>query len=232
MPLSSFPFVRTTTPRLLMAIVLLAAGGLAPTTGAAQGAAAGAPGDTRAAQDAALDSLGHVLGLASAPVEVIEFMDFGCSQCARFTREAFAPVYREFVLSGQVRWRTIPFVMGRFRHSALAAEAAECANEQGRFLAMHEALLARQQEWTASSAPQGVFAAIAKAAGADPARYASCVKSQRMRPRVNAAKDIAMRLQVYGTPTFIVQRERRILGAIPASQFAGTLRQEVAAARR
>jgi protein-disulfide isomerase len=188
--------------------------------------------ESRGSMNMAIDTLGYVLGLESAPVEVVEFIDFGCSQCARFTRESFPVIYREFVLTGKVKWRTIPFVLGSFRHAALAAEAGECAAEQGRFLAMHDALLARQREWTASNAPQPLFAEIAKEAGADPRKYADCVRTERTRDRVRAQKDIALRLQIYGTPTFIVQRERRVLGAIPTDQFLAALRREVALSGR
>lgn len=180
----------------------------------------------------ALDRLGHVIGVASAPVEVVEFVDFGCSQCARFTSETFEPLYREFILTGKVRWRTVPFVLGSFPHAALAAEAGECAAEQGRFLAMHDALLSNQQEWKASRAPQPVFARLARDAGVDPAGYADCLKTERTRDRVREHKAMALALKVYGTPTFLVQRQRRILGAIPGEQFAAQLRMEVAQARR
>lgn len=210
---------------------LLPAVFLAVLLGSTIAGAQGMPMDSRAAQNRAIDTLGHVLGLANAPVEVVEFMDFGCSQCANFSRASFEPVYREFVMTGKVKWRTIPFVLGRFRHAALAAEAGECAGEQGRFLAMHEALLTRQREWTAKDEPQPLFVEIARSAGVDARKYAECVKSQRMRPRVMAQKELALRMQVYGTPTFIVQRERRVLGAVPTDQFLSMLRREVAEAR-
>ncbi len=217
------------TRRALAAVALLLAAML-PARSSLQ--AQGMPADTREAQNRAIDTLGHVLGLASAPVEVVEFMDFGCSQCANFTQQSFEPVYREFIRTGQVKWRTIPFVLGRFRHAALAAEAGECAAEQGRFLAMHEALIAQQREWSASDAPQPIFARLAKESGANPTKYADCVRTQRMRSRVIAAKDLALRLQVYGTPTFVLQRQRRVLGAVPTDQFLEMLRREVAEARR
>ncbi len=212
---------------LLLTVVMVALMSAVPTL-----SAQGMPGDTREAQNRAIDTLGHVLGLASAPVEVVEFMDFGCSQCANFTQQSFEPIYREFIMTGKVKWRTVPFVLGRFRHAALAAEAGECAAEQGRFLAMHEALIERQREWSASDAPQPIFARIAKESGVNAAKYADCVRTQRMRSRVIAAKDLALRLQVYGTPTFVVQRERRILGAVPTDQFLTMLRREVSEARQ
>jgi protein-disulfide isomerase len=177
---------------------------------------------------AALDRAGHTLGAQTAPVEVIEFHDLGCSQCARFTSQSFAAIEREFIATGKVRWKSVPFVLGSFRHSAFAAEAAECAAEQNKYLPMHDALLRQQGDWKASlSVPRELFARIARTVGVDTARFGECVRSERMRDRVRAHKALAQQLQVYGTPTFLVQRQKRVLGAIPGDQFAEFLRAEV-----
>lgn len=176
----------------------------------------------------ALDRAGHDIGSKTAPVEVIEFHDLGCSQCARFTAQSFGAIEREFIATGKVRWKSVPFVLGSFRHSAFASEAAECAAEQGKFLPMHDALLVQQGAWKASlSVPHALFARVARSVGVDTARFGNCVRSERTRDRVRAHKALAQQLQVYGTPTFIVQREKRVLGAIPRDQFAEFLRAEV-----
>lgn len=176
----------------------------------------------------ALDRAGHDIGAKTAPIEVIEFHDLGCSQCARFTAQSFGAIEREFITTGKVRWKSVPFVLGSFRHSAFASEAAECAAEQGKFLPMHDALLAQQGAWKSSlSVPHELFARIARSVGVDTARFGDCVRSERTRDRVRAHKALAQQLQIYGTPTFIVQREKRVLGAIPGEQFAEFLRREV-----
>jgi protein-disulfide isomerase len=199
--------------RALMALALVALVLLAPGRGArAQG----------------LDQLGHNRGAASAPLEVIEFIDLGCSQCARFDRDIHPVLAREFIATGQVRWKTIIFVMGTFRHSAFAAEAAECAGEQGKIVPMQEALLRRQAEWKAPvSVPRELFGAIARSVGVDTARFNACLRSERQRDRVRRHKQVSQVLGVRGTPTFLVQRQQQILGAIPAEQFAEYLRTEL-----
>jgi protein-disulfide isomerase len=176
-----------------------------------------------------LDQMGFDRGAKNAPVEVIEFIDLGCSQCARFDAETYPALEREFVTSGKVRWKTVVFVLGTFRHSAFAAEAAECAGEQGKIVPMADALLRRQREWKAPiSVPRELFASIARSVRVDTAQFNACVASERMRDRVRRHKQAAQVLGVYGTPTFFVQRRQRILGAIPGPQFAGYLRSVVA----
>lgn len=177
------------------------------------------------AQD--LSAFGHVFGSSSAKLEVVEFLDFGCIQCERFNELAFGNLYNEFVLTGQVRWRVIPFVLGAFRHSAFAAEAAECAAEQDLFLVMHDSLMARRSDWSTLGSPTQALAEIARDAGLNGAAFDECVKSQRMRPRVRAHKTVALSKKVYGTPTFIFPGDRRVLGAVPLAQFRALLRAEL-----
>lgn len=187
------------------------------------------PSVLSAETNAALDTLGHLIGSATAPIEVIAFLDFGCSQCARFTADSYAPLAAEFVATGKVAWRALPFVMGRFRHSALAAEAAECAAEQGAFLRMHDALLAQQREWSTAMRPAPVFRTIARRAGLDMSRFDDCVRTERMRDRVRAHKALAMSLGVYGTPMFVINRRERVLGNVPAAWFGEVLRERLVA---
>ncbi len=182
-----------------------------------------------AAQD--LSESGHVFGSPSATIEIVEFLDLGCDQCEAFNELAFHPLYKEFVLTGQVRWRVIPFVLGAFRHSAFAAEAAECSAEQGLFLVMTDSLMARSREWMTLGSPTKALAQIARDAGLDGAEFDECVGSQRMRPRVRAHKTLALSKKVYGTPTFIFPGDRRVLGAVPLEQFRTQLRVELSARR-
>ncbi len=178
-------------------------------------------------QGPALDSLGHDLGSPTAKVEVVVFLDFGCGECARFAEESFGAIDREFVRTGLVRWKVIPFVLGAFRHSAFAAEAAECAAEQGAFLPMHDALLSRRREWMTAGTPGPVLAVIAREVGLDSVLFSRCVRSERMRPRVRAHKAAALAHRIYGTPTFLFQRERRALGALPAATFREVVLEEL-----
>lgn len=210
-----FRFLEAQVRPALSALMTVAAAVSLATLGAARGDAQN------------LNTLGHTLGSANAPVEVIEFLDFGCIQCASFTAQTFGMVEREFINTGKVRWRSVPFVGGAFRHSAFAAEAAECASEQGHYFAMHDSLLARQKEWGRVGKPDAALLAIARSVGVDTVKFNDCVRSERMRPRVREHKAAALALRVYGTPTFFLQRERRVLGAIPTAQFREILRAEV-----
>ncbi len=165
-----------------------------------------------------LSSLGYSRGSPDAPVSVVEFSDFGCPYCAKFALESLPELSREFVESGRVRWRYIPFELGIFPNGGVAALAAECAGEQGRFWEMHDLLYERQREWKPSDAPEALFRGYARSLGLNLAGFASCYREERTAPRIELHNEVARRLGVRATPSFLVNG-RPVEGALPLEQF-------------
>ncbi len=182
--------------------------------------------ETRTAVAAALapGGPGHDRGTARARVAVLEFADFGCPYCARFAAETWPQLAREFVATGKVRWKYVPFVMGMFTNGTEAARAAECAADQGpaAFARMHDRLFGLQDEWKGASDPAELFRSFAVATGLDERRFASCWASQATDRRVNASNTLADRLGVRATPTFFING-RRVEGALPLEEFRSLL---------
>lgn len=182
--------------------------------------------ETRAVFDEALTpgSPGHDFGATRAAVTVLEFADFGCRYCARFTMETWPALAMDFVRTGKVRWKVVPFVLGMFPGSDAAARAAECAADQGRaaFARLHDRLFERQAEWAGAPDPAGLFHSYAAAAALDTARFASCYANNWPGERVRAANELADRMGVRATPTFFIDGHR-VEGALPAVQFRAVL---------
>jgi hypothetical protein len=85
---------------------------------------------------------GFTLGSDSASVEIVEYSDFECPFCARFANLQMPAVRRQLIETGLVRWRFRDYPLPNHQFSRLAAHAAQCAGEQGRFWEMHDALYA------------------------------------------------------------------------------------------
>src|SRR6185436_20936742 len=78
-------------------------------------------------------------GRASAPLVMLEFSDFECPFCGRYSRETYPQVQREYVDTGKVRYVFRHTPIERIHPQAMkAAEAAECAGTQGKFWEMHD----------------------------------------------------------------------------------------------
>ena len=95
----------------------------------------------------------HVRGPEDAPVTLLEYGDFECPYCGQAE-----PVLRELLAQrGDVRyvWRHLPLT-DVHPHAALAAQAAEAADDQGAFWEMHDLLLQRQDNLRGPAATAGV----------------------------------------------------------------------------
>lgn len=174
-------------------------------------------GYARAGAQAVTD-VGIDLGDPAAPVLVVEYADFGCSACAEFARTTFHAIEAEFVTTGLVRWRIVPFVLGPFRHSKHAAAAALCAAEQDAFWSMHDLLFENQRQWSRAGDPGPILKGFAAELGLDSARFHGCVRSDAAAERVLDFTRLARESRVRATPTFFLN-DRRVLGALPLATF-------------
>lgn len=169
------------------------------------------------AQEFDLDELGFDFGAEDAPVDVVEFSDYGCGYCRRFHTEVFPALMEEFVDAGVVRWKYVTYVSGMFPNALPAAYAAECAGEQGLFSEVGRALYDRQPDWKGLADPSAVLESLAVQAGADPVQFRACVQEERPKGRIRSGILSGTRLGIRGTPSFLVQGRPLLFGAQPAS---------------
>ncbi len=162
---------------------------------------------------------GYVLGSDSAPIEVNEYADFQCPACGLFWTLTFHDIEERLIRTGKVRWRFHDRpIDGAHRFARMAAHAAACGDEQGRFWSMHDQLFAYQATWSAQRNPERTFRGYARAVGLDVARYGDCMRTGRFRARIQAEAEAADNLGITSTPTFVVGR-MRISGSQPYDNF-------------
>lgn len=169
-----------------------------------------------------LTGVGYDLGDPTAPIVMVEFSDFGCPYCAQHALQAFPSLRSEFIETGKVFYKYVPFVIGMFPNGERAVRAAECAGEQGRFWAMHDSVYANQNAWKRGSEPDRVLGALARQTVPDAARWQSCYAADRRADRTRLANAGAARLGVRATPTFFVNGQL-VEGALPLAVLRGGL---------
>jgi thiol-disulfide isomerase/thioredoxin len=131
-----------------------------------------------------------------AKVTIVEFLDFQCPYC-----KAAVPVINELFKQypNKIRLVTINFPLP-FHNSALpAANAALCANEQGKYWQFYDTLFADQ---TKLSIPD--MKKTAKVLGLNTRAFDSCVDSNKYSEQVQQDVKTGQENSVTGTPTFIV----------------------------
>ncbi len=91
------------------------------------------------AEAAKLRDNDHVLAVGDPSVTVIEYSDFQCPFCRAFELEVFPTIKAEYIDTGRVRWVYRHFPLTYLHpYAKRAAEATECAADQGRFWEYHE----------------------------------------------------------------------------------------------
>lgn len=158
--------------------------------------------------------VGHDIGDPGAPITIVELSDFGCPYCARHALETLPTLEREFVATGKVFYKHVPFVLGMFPNGDRAARAAECAGEQDRFWQMHDSVYVHQKEWKRGSDADGLLRSLAQGVVPDGEKWAACYAAGRQDARTAAANSVAASLGVRATPTFFINGQM-VEGALP-----------------
>jgi protein-disulfide isomerase len=166
---------------------------------------------------------GVLLGQVSAPIQLIEFADFECPYCGTL-HGALKNMQRRY--SDQVALTYVHYPLAGHRFALLAARAAECANQQGRFEAMYDQLFERQDQFGLK--PWDEYAAAAGVP--DMAAFDACIKKTDPIPRVEEGKALGAKLDVKGTPTVIVNGWK--LGRPPTEAELDQMVQRVLAGKQ
>ena len=154
-----------------------------------------------------------MLGNKDAKVAIIEFSDYQCPYCKRFHTEAFEQLKKGYIDTGKVSFVYRDFPLSFHQNSQKASESAECADEQGKFWEMHNAIFENQDNIAVSDLKK-----YAKDLGLDTNKFNDCMDLGRMEKEVK--KDFAdgSAAGVTGTPTFFING-KMLVGAQPYSAF-------------
>lgn len=149
----------------------------------------------------------HVQGNFEAPITLVEFSSFECSFCVRFS-STIKQILTNY--PDQVRHVFKHFPLSFQPNSFKAAEASECASEQGKFWEMHEELYKAQSLGLSMER----FKEIAKNLKLDLNKFNNCLDSGKYIQKVEKDFQEGIQKGVEGTPATFVNG-RLISGALP-----------------
>jgi protein-disulfide isomerase len=104
-----------------------------------------------------------------------------------------------------------------------AAEAADCAGDQGAYWKYHDALFNQQYGLNHSA-----YVHYAADLGLDGDAFAACLDSQRYKSKIQANASDAASAGLNSTPSFVING-RILIGALPFSDFKAVIDEELAA---
>ena len=150
-------------------------------------------------------------GPDTAPVTIVEFTDYECPFCQEHFIKTLPLVLAQY--GDRVRYIVMNLPIPHLHPDALgAAEAAECAADQGRFWEYHDRL------FLASALDRATLGSVAEQMHLDSAAFATCVDTRATAERVRGHMAQAKSLGIKSTPTFLVNG-RMFRGAHPFESF-------------
>lgn len=158
-------------------------------------------------------------GPANAPVTIVEFSDFQCPFCSR-VNPTFDEVQR--VYGDQVRIVFRQFPLNNIHPQAQkAAEASLCANDQGGFWKLHDAMFANQKALQLDQ-----IKAKAVELGLNAEEFNACVDGGKYAKRVQTDLTEGSAAGVSGTPAMFVNG-RFLSGAVPFDRVSTLIDDEL-----
>jgi protein-disulfide isomerase len=174
-------------------------------------------------------SLGHFpsVGNKDAKVHIVEFADLRCPFCEQFFTQTEPQIIKNYVDTGKA---TFSFRQYAFLGpaSTVAANAAECAQDQNKFWEFHDYMYKNQpDESDTSMYNTDSLTTVAGTLGMDTNKFRDCLANNTDSGRVNKDFSEGQTAGVSGTPTIFVNGIP-VVGAQPYSAFQQIIDQELA----
>ncbi len=143
------------------------------------------------------------IGSDSAKVVITEYADFGCPACRAWHNAGILEqVLASYGDQVQFVWKDFPVITAQ---SPKAAEAGQCALDQGKFWEYHDVLFEN-----ASALNVNDLKRYAAQLGLDIAQFNQCLDSGQNRAKVEQNLDEARSLGLPGTPSFLVNGKKLV----------------------
>jgi protein-disulfide isomerase len=162
---------------------------------------------------------GNVLGQADAPITITEFADFQCPACAQFARQTLPTLEEKYIKTGKVKWvfNHFAFLGDRTNdpaklalynaskdESTRAAEASECANDQGKFWEYANTLFANQAGENQGAFNDDKLTAWAQQLGLNMDQFTQCMDQRTHLAKIQQSTSYGQSIKLPGTPSIFV----------------------------
>ncbi len=138
-------------------------------------------------------------------------------------------IEKDYIETGKMKHVFMDFPLPMHSQAMKAAEAANCAGDQGKFWEMHDKLFANQQ-----ALKQEDLVKHAEALGLDMTKFKQCLDSGKRAEVIKKEMAEGQKAGVTGTPAFLigfsqpdgkVKATKKIVGAQPYASFKAAINE-------
>ena len=165
------------------------------------------------------------IGNPNSKIAFVVFADFQCPICRQFAVTSGQQIEDQYVKTNKISftYKYYPVVdHGAIGESHWSAEAAECANQQGKFWEYHDKLIAVWVGENVGTFSKANLKQYAVQIGLDPAQFNPCIDNDQTYAVVQADETQAGTLGLPGTPSFLINGQYYNPQSLDFSEFSHT----------
>jgi protein-disulfide isomerase len=141
-----------------------------------------------------------MIGNPSSPISILEWGDYQCTFCYRFHMSSFNVILDEYINSGRANFVFI-----------FAAEAAYCAEDQGKYWQYHDELYTNWGGEKTGWITVDSLNEFATTVDLEIDEFNSCINEHKYRQRVLELEKFGKEIGIDATPSFLIFNDEKII---------------------
>jgi protein-disulfide isomerase len=159
----------------------------------------------------------HFIGSENAPIKIKEYFSLTCGHCATFHKSTLPTLKEKYIDSGKVQIEFIDYPLDRL--AVIAASLARTLPNDG-YIEAIDILLKKQKQWAYSNKPLEELLSISKLFGISSKNFKKIIANiPLMQKIVDKMEKESKKFEIESTPTFIINNEHKISGALSFKEF-------------
>ena len=166
-----------------------------------------------------------IIGNPSATITIVEWGDYQCTFCYKFHQSTMNTIKQDFIETGKVKLVFKDFPLNG-PDSVLAAEAAHCAQDQGKYWQYHDELYKNWGGERTGWITRDSLDKFATTVSVDLEKFDKCFDDHKYLERVNQMYEFGREIGIDATPSFLVfsnEKIIKIIGNQPLEVFLKSL---------
>ena len=151
-----------------------------------------------------------IMGNPSATITIVEWGDYQCTFCYKFHQSTLNTIKQDFIETGKVKLVFKDFPLNG-PDSVLAAEAAYCAQDQGKYWQYHDELYKNWGGERTGWITRDSLDKFATTVSLDLEKFDKCLDDHKYLERVNQMYEFGKEIGIDATPSFLVFSNEKII---------------------
>ena len=157
-----------------------------------------------------IDGGSPIMGNQDAPITILEWGDYQCTFCYKFHQDTLDIINEDFIKTGKVKLVFKDFPLNG-PDSFLAAEAAYCAQDQGKYWQYHDELYKNWGGERTGWITRDSLDKFGTTVNLDLDKFNNCLNEHKYQEKVISLHKFGKEIGIDATPSFLVFNDEKII---------------------